>query len=127
MYITRSTGTTITESVNRQFSKEYISAIEEGRVIDNFKQHVIKDMDMQLLDIINDRLETQGEIVIKKSDLRVKDLCETCEVRYERLVNWQPVVRCKDCKFYYDELCHQWALPRMVELMDYCSKGEKAC
>lgn len=117
----------MTESINRQFSKEYISAIEEGRIIDNFKQHVIKDMDMQLLDIINDRLETQGEIAIKKSDLRVKDLYKTCEIEYERRINWQPVVRCKDCKFYSDELCHHWALPRTVELMDFCSKGEKTC
>ena len=113
--------------VVRKFSKEYISSLEEVKAIDDFKQYVIKDMDMQLLDRINELLNTQGEIVIKKSDPHVNDQYETGEIRFEGFICWQPLVRCKDCKFYHDELCDYWALPRMVEPMDYCSKGEKIC
>ena len=41
----------------------------------------------------------------------------------------EPVIRCKNCKFYSDGECTYWAADpyeyNPVEPFDYCSKGEK--
>ena len=63
----------------------------------------------------------------KKTVVNVKEMAERIaelELENKKLrENAVEVVRCKDCKSFYEELCTETGSP--VELNDYCSYGKR--
>lgn len=96
-----------------------------------YTDFIIKQLSAQLAERIMTVLLHEGEIVASLSDLRVEEYRPTNSVEYRRQINWSPLVRCKDCKYYnrqhhYCEGIGNW-FGYEGEWSDngFCYKGER--
>ena len=65
-----------------------------------FVEHIVKHISSQLAERIMRILEQEEEIIVRQSDLCVSEFMPTNSVEYRRQINWSPLVRCKDCKYF---------------------------
>lgn len=80
--------------------KEEIAFLKEDK---KFTEFIINELTKQISDRLIQILETNDEIIIKKPVLRVSEYWPTYSVEYRKSVDWEPLVRCKDCKQHEDE------------------------
>lgn len=92
-----------------------------------FKEYIIKHLSTELVDRIMTILEHEPEIVIRQSDLLVEEFMPTNSVMYRRFVEWNRLVRCKDCRFYdpEDNWCRRLGLCGAFNAESFCSHGER--
>lgn len=106
--------------------KEHFAYLKENT---GFEERIVKHLSSELAERIMGVLDREEEIIVRQSDLRVSEFMPTNSVEYRRQINWNSLVRCKDCKHcsfsrvtgntYCDfgiGLCN---------LNDFCSRGER--
>lgn len=95
--------------------------------LNGFEEHIIKLLSTRLAEKIMTILENEPEIVIRQSDLSMEEFTPTNSVIYQRLVEWDKLVRCKDCKFYDPEVkwCSFLGLCSVFNAESFCSYGER--
>lgn len=96
----------------------------------SYTDFVVKQLSKGLADRLVQILATEGEVVVSMSDLRVSVSVDNCSVEYRRQIEWDHLVRCKDCRAWkrykdYARLgsCAMWCAERAWS--DYCSEGMK--
>jgi hypothetical protein len=119
--------------------KEQIEYLKEDeKFIEFIKNELTKKISERLIQI----LETSDEIIIKKPVLRIYKYQPTNSIEYRKTVDWEPLVRCKDCK-WGRKVCgniecsvdlnapteyhgYDWFCPNGERSEDgFCDKGEK--
>lgn len=95
---------------------------------EEFTEFVINELTKQISERLIKVLEANDDIVIKKPVLKVSDFQPANNyVEYRKSVEWEPLVRCKDCKWFNDFGC----AIRIVDESDkprdddFCSFGER--
>ena len=78
-------------------SKEHLAFMKDDK---GFKEYIVKRLSSELGNRIMGILEREEEIILRRSDLRVREHMPTNSVEYRRQINWNPLVRCKDCKWW---------------------------
>lgn len=111
--------------------KVEVDYLKEDR--DDFKKFIEFITDKLTKDIserLIKALEANDEIIIKKPVLRISKYLSTDFVEYRKYVDWEPLVRCKDCKYYdpEDKKCDcghgiLWQLPRHDNW--FCADGKR--
>jgi hypothetical protein len=96
---------------------------EDKKFFDFITDELSKAISEKLIQV----LETNDEIIIKKPVLRISEYGPLNSVEYRKIVDWVPLIRCKDCKHYYDEekWCSRLALCREFDENGFCSHGER--
>ena len=63
-----------------------------------FFEFITNELSKAISDRLIQVLESNDEIIIKKPVLRISEYGPLDSVEYKKIVNWTPLVRCKDCK-----------------------------
>lgn len=69
---------------------------EDKKFFDFITNELSKAISERLIQV----LETNDEIIIKKPVLRISEYGPLDSVEYKKIVDWKPLIRCKDCKYY---------------------------
>ena len=105
---------------------------EEG-----FLKHILGRISFELSERIMDVLDSHKEVVIKQSNVEAINNYRTCQVEFNGKVEWMPLVRCVDCKWFQCNMSRDGILPRGVpeyecrhwcgecDPTDYCSYAER--
>lgn len=103
--------------------KDKNQALKEDEMsIEFITNELTREISERLIKVI----EANDEIVIKKPVLKVSDFDgrypPTYYVEYRKTVDWEPLVRCKDCVHR-----HQTTCPFLIANSndDFCSRGER--
>ena len=64
----------------------------------SYTDFVVKQLSKRLADRLVQILATEGEVVVSMSDLMVSASVINHAVEYRRQIEWDHLVRCKDCK-----------------------------
>lgn len=105
--------------------RETIAHMKNGA--DNFAEYITDHITHNLAKRVSDILCSEGEIVIRQSDVRVSEYIPTNSVEYRREVMWGHLVRCNDCEYYTAEekWCRRLGLCGAFDGDGYCSHGER--
>ncbi len=116
------------EKVNRVVScftvdKYHLSKIKDDEA---YKEFIIKDLTNKLADHLVDVLSSEGEIIVKMSDVSCYD-DDDFTVDYRRYLKWSHLVRCKNCKWFNDFGCAIQIADDSDKPKDndFCSFGER--
>ncbi len=89
---------TYEEKVCRVFPKETVASLktDSDLFLTAIQNSFYSELSYRLMEV----LKSNGEVVVKLSDIRSFD--EPClnEVHYVQNFKWAPLIRCKNCKFY---------------------------
>lgn len=109
-------------------SKEQIDYLKDD---EKFIEFIKNELTRSLSERVMRVLEAEGDIIIKKPVLRVSDYPPTHSVEYRKTLDWEPLVRCKDCKhsdhWYKDKRrCFLWH-EAGIDVFEggFCSYGER--
>ena len=104
--------------------KDYLSFMKDDN---GFIEYIVNNLSKELADRIMGILEREDEIVIKQSELMVSEYMPTNSVEYRRQIKWNPLVRCKDCEYYYadEKWCRRLGLCGAFDAEGFCSHGER--
>ena len=78
--------------------KEEIAFLRE-KEDKKFFEFITNELSKAISDRLIQVLESNDEIIIKKPVLRISEYGPLDSVEYKKIVNWTPLVRCKDCKY----------------------------
>jgi len=113
-------------------NKEAISLMASKYELDTHPQYqefIRNEMLKGLSDKIANIIHTGDDIMIEKPDLRTFDVFDMGSVEFRETVSWQPIVRCKDCKFREKEEPGMVYCPNIVggwvEEDFFCKGGKK--
>jgi len=106
--------------------KEQVDYLKDDK---KFFEFITNELTKNLSERVMQALEENDDIVIKKPVLRVSEYPPTHSVEYRKILDWEPLVRCKDCKHWcihkHLEIpwCRAMHIDRNAE--DFCSDGER--
>lgn len=107
-------------------SKEEIDYLKED---EKFIEFITNELTRSLSERVMQVLETNDDIIIKKPVLRVSDYPPTYSVEYRKTLDWEPLVRCKECWKRGDEdycpLVHDKCYPPTLPDDWFCADGER--
>lgn len=110
-----------------QFNETAVRIIDKQLKDDEgFTNHVINEMSRRLADRIIGILDSEDEIIVKQSDLRVSEdppYLPYNAVEYRRQISWQPLVRCKECIWRNESTCLIHGA--IWKDNDFCSQGKR--
>lgn len=87
-----------------------------------FRNYVVERLSRALSDKITKILDTEGEIIIKKSDIRIMhEMYPDDMVEYRQAIQWKPLVRCRDCMHQHECRLNSFRL----DPDGYCHWGDK--
>ena len=66
-----------------------------------FIKYVTDNLTRDLAESVMAVLDLEGEIILKKPELRVRSVDAYHAVEYREEMVWEPLVRCKDCIHYW--------------------------
>ena len=95
---------------------------------EKFIEFITHELTKEISERIIQVLEASDEIILKKPVLRVSEYQPTNSIEYRKTVDWELLVRCKDCKWFNDFGC----AIRIVDESDkpkeddFCSFGERS-
>ena len=98
---------------------------------EGFKSFVMNEMAMGLGKRVMEILSSEKEVRIRLSDLTVREISPLNLIEYRQLVKWAPIVRCKDCKFYWKNMNADIGEPYFLTCLAspnenaFCSEGER--
>lgn len=72
--------------------------IEYMKYDKGFADHIVSMLSRELADRLIQILDSEGEVIVKQSDLIVSEVMEWNQVEYRRFLELSHLVRCKDCK-----------------------------
>lgn len=117
------------ESVVRETAVSRVPKEKSAFVKDDEKyiEFITNELTREISERLIKALEANDEIIIKKPVLRVSEYPPTGYVEYRKTVDWEPLVRCKDCVHR-----HQTTCPFLIAYAykassddDFCSYGER--
>lgn len=76
---------------------------------------------VKIVDLSEDSINEIAETVVRK----IKEQERTSIVHGHNTVDAVEVVRCKDCKYFYDGVCSIHADKVLMDNDDFCSWGER--
>lgn len=82
------------ETTVRHIHKEEMDYIGDDK---KFIEFITNELTRNLSERVMQVLETNDDIIIKKPVLQVSDYPPTHFVEYRKTLDWEPLVRCKDC------------------------------
>lgn len=82
------------ESTAMAVSKDMLEYMKDDK---GFADHIVSMLSRELADRLIQILDSEGEVIVKQSDMRVSEVLELNQVEYRRFLNWEHLVRCKDC------------------------------
>lgn len=107
-------------------AKEEIDYLKDDkRLIEFITNELTKRISERLIQVI----EANDDIIVKKPVLRVSEYRTTYSVEYRKTVEWEPLVRCKDCKHNSlkrvsgNVFCDLGI--GLSQIYDFCSLGER--
>ena len=109
------------ESSVYMMPKEHIEYLKEDK---GLFEHITYNLSKALADKIIQILDTEGEIAIRKTNLKAEEYQPTNSIEYKSELYWSPMVRCKNCT-YFGELCWCNYFNFGVDKNDYCPRGER--
>lgn len=92
---------------------------EDERFIEFIKNELTRKITDRLIQV----LESEDEIILKKSVLSVSDYPSLHSVEYRKILDWKPLIRCKDCKWRDESTCLIHGA--IWKDNDFCSQGER--
>ena len=66
----------------------------------SFKEFISKVLSNELFDKLKMALDSEDEIIASKMDLKVSENLYINSIEYRGQLNWEPLVRCKNCAHY---------------------------
>lgn len=92
-----------------------------------FFEFITNELSKEISERLIKALEDNDEIIIKKPVLRISEYGPLDSVEYRKTVNWEPLVRCKECKWHTEEapgmvFCSE-LLGRWVHENFFCAYG----
>lgn len=108
------------ETATRLVDKRMLLLLADDKL---YQEYIKKELSTDLCHSLMDILKHEKEIKVRLSDVRAKDSPLVDGVEYRQEMDWNPLVRCKDCKFYDGNPCgvvDWWNGPD-----DFCSRGER--
>ena len=116
------------ETIVSLVSKEEVAFFrekEDKKFFEFITNELTKGISERLIQI----LETNDEIIIKKPVLEVSEYKLLDSVEYKKIVNWKPLVRCKDCIHHKDapKTTDVWCerIDGLLPKNWFCADGEK--
>ena len=104
--------------------KEQLDYLKED---EKFIEFITNELTRGLSERVMQVLETNDDIIIKKPVLQVSDYPSTYSVEYRKTLNWEPLVRCKDCSHNEGSDNEPWC--RIYECRKsscgFCDEGRK--
>lgn len=123
------------EKMNKETAVFAVPPFELERINDNkeYFDGIVRHIATQLYDRLIGILDTEKEVIVKRSDLITVEEPGLHQVQFRESINWRPLVRCKDCKFYgffgRVKICKYWAgdpyEAAAPEEDDFCSFAER--
>lgn len=92
-----------------------IDAINKPSIVD-VKEIIIKELTEKISKRVIQVLEENYEIIPKKPVLKVSD-------EYRKVIEWEPLVRCKDCKDWNMGICTK--LNKAMQSQNWCECGKR--
>jgi len=92
-----------------------------------FFEFITNELTKNLSERVMQVLETNDDIIIKKPVLRVSDYPSTYSVEYRKTLDWEPLVRCKDCVHRHQTTC-PFLIANAYKASsddDFCSYGKR--
>ena len=112
------------ETTVSHISKEQIDYLKED---EKFIEFITNELTRNLSERVMQVLETNDDIIIKKPVLQVSDYPPTYSVEYRKTLDWEPLVRCKDCSHNEGSSNEPWC--RIYECRKrkcgFCDEGVK--
>lgn len=112
------------ETAQSLIPKEQLDYLKEDeKFIEFIKNELTKSLSERVMQV----LEAGGDIIIKKPVLRVSDYPPTHSVEYRKTLDWEPLVRCKDCVYNEGDDTVAWCCfyESKKSKDGFCDKGVK--
>lgn len=123
------------ETVVRLVPKDRYENIKDDKgVIEQLTDEITKRISEKIIKIV----ESYGEIIIDKPVLTVSEDKLPHNVEYREAFSWEPLVRCKDCRYWTTEtepigiewepgeIAHYCCLTNSItRTSDFCNCGER--
>ena len=93
--------TDLKETVISLIPKEQLAFMKYD---EGFKEYIVAGLSSRLAERIMGILDREEEIIVRQSDLRVSEYIPLDSVEYRLEIDWSPVVRCKECKYWHREI-----------------------
>ena len=74
--------------------KEQVDYLKDDK---KFFEFITNELTKNLSERVMQALEENDDIVIKKPVLRVSEYPPTHSVEYRKILDWEPLVRCREC------------------------------
>lgn len=118
-------GEKMRETTVRHISKEQYDHFKDDK---RFIEFITDELTREISERIIQVLEASDEIILKKPVLMVSEYRPTDSVEYRKSVEWEYLVRCKNCE-YRDPgtgLCEGRGWPMQLVPGDgFCDKGKR--
>ncbi len=116
------------ESVAKCVSKEDLVLLNDDKL---FFTLIQKEFERELSDRLIGILKSNSEVIVKQSDIRAFDMNIMNQIEYKQQLEWSPVTRCADCKYYNESLppfdtrmiCRELCIHSKPD--DFCSYAER--
>ena len=112
------------------FTKEHLVAYGESAAED-IRRELAETLAKRLVQI----LDTPGEMIVKMSDVKSEEDPTREEIKFTRIIEWEPLIRCINCKYWlpsigwngdqYHYCSHPDYHEPNVNEDDFCKKAEK--
>ena len=112
------------ETTVSHISKAEMDYIENDK---KFVEFITNELTRNLSERVMQILETNDGIIIKKPVLMVSDYPPTHSVEYRKILDWEPVVMCKDCVYNEGDDTVAWCCfyESKKSKDGFCDKGKK--
>lgn len=108
------------ETTVSHIPKEEVDYLKNDiKYIEFIKNELTRRISERLIQV----LEENYEIILKKPVLEISEYPPTHSVEYRKSVEWEPLVRCRDCKNWDMGVCTK--LNRATNLHQFCDFGER--
>lgn len=96
---------------------------EDEKFIEFIKNELTRSLSERVMQV----LEAEDDIILKKPILKVSDFPPTHSVEYRKTLDWEPLVRCKDCVYNEGSDNEPWCCfyESGKDQDGFCDKGEK--
>ena len=95
--------------------------------IEGFWDAVVKEMSGKVADRLLEIIRSNGEIIVSGVSWMTDEDVRKNNVEFKHQIKWEPLVRCKECEFYYEDekWCRRLGLCGAFDGDDFCSHAER--
>lgn len=117
------------ETTMKVVDKNMLIALKDEAWHRFFQDYIVTELSANLGHRLMDILKDEKEITVRLSDVRTEESVLDQGIEYRQMMDWNPLVRCKDCAIRYTS-CPMVVRSGVVgvgtfftEDYDYCSYG----